>query len=209
MDLNLELERYAAAFSCFLIKKIEKAWLEKINSIILFGSVAQERADRTSDIDLFVDTRLPKSRIRQLRSMVQKIRDEFLLSNDALLYKSSGIYNEISIIAGDLSAWQEMKQSVSAAGIVLYGPYVSSFEKNTLRPSMLFFWEGTGRGRGAFLNKMYGYTIKGKRYSGAIQRLSGTKTGKSAAIIPSENAKAFMKILEKYKVKYRVMEVFV
>jgi len=209
MDINLELRRYAASFVYFLLKRLEKIWLEKINSIILFGSVAQERAGIDSDIDLFIDTTISKSQIRKLRSKIQKEKEEFLLTNEALSYKAKGIYSEVNIIIGNLSSWHEMKKSVSSSGIVMYGPYITRFKKGMLHHSIIFFWEGEGKRRGAFLNKLYGYRVKGKRYEGTIQRFSGTKVGKAAAIIPIEHRKDFTKILESYKINYKVIEVFV
>ncbi len=208
VDINLEMKRYAAAFTYFLLKRLERVWFEKISSVILFGSVAQERAVKGSDIDIFVDANISQSGIRQLRSAAQKAKEEFLLSNEALLYKAKGIYSDINVIVGNLSGWEEMKKSVSLSGIVFYGSYKGDFGKDTLESCILFFWEEAGRNRGAFLNKIYGYTTRRKKYAGTIQRFSGAKTGKSAAIIPSVKAKDFMKILEKYKVKYRTIEVF-
>ena len=196
MDLNLELKRYGVEFVCFLLKNIEKNWLEKINSIILFGSVTQNRAGKDSDIDLFIDLGIPPSRIKQFRSKIIRIREDFLLSREALTFKAKGIYNELNVIVGNLSKWKEMKQSISSSGIVLYGHYKEGFKRKGLKHFMIFYWEAVGGKRGAFLNKLYGYTIKRKKYSGIIQRFSGKKIGKSAALIPAEHSQKFIKILE-------------
>ena len=209
MDRNLELKRYASGFSYFLLKHLEKSQLEKIRHIILFGSVAQGRAGNDSDVDIFIDVSLPPSGIRRFRSLISRKRDSFLLSNEGLSYKESGVYNTINITVGDLSQWDEMKKSISASGIVLYGQYRTGFTRKNLCHSVIFFWEAEGKRRGAFLNKLYGYSVKGKRYPGSIQKLKATKIGKSAAIVPAESSQKLMKIMENYKINYKTIEVFV
>ncbi len=209
MEHDIEMKRYAAAFAYFLLRNMEKNWIEKICHIILFGSVAQGRATGKSDIDIFIDSKAPKSRLRQLGAAVRRAKEEFLLSKEALAYKANGIANEINVIVGNLAEWHEMKKSASAGGIVLFGPYTGVFRRKGLSAHILFYWEGAGKRRGAFLNKIYGYTSKGKKYHGMIQWLGGAKIGKGAALIPSENGQDFMKILQFYQIGYRALEVFV
>ena len=208
MDVNFELQKYAAAFAYSLIKKLDQSWLKNINAIILFGSVAQGRASAASDVDIFIDAQMPKSKAKKLKSEIRGLKEEFLLSSEALLYKARGTYSDISVIVGDLSEWEEMKRSVSAGGIVLFGAYVGAFKKDLLRSHVLFFWKSDVKNRGAFLNKIYGYRVRRRLYIGVIQRLAGIKVGRSSAIIPSERAQEFMKILENYGIKYKAMEIF-
>lgn len=209
MDMNLELKRYASGFVYFIVKTIDNSCMEDIDSIILFGSVAQNRAGRESDVDIFIDSSASSSKTKKLQSRINKIKEDFLLSNEGLSYKERGVYNEIRIIVGNLSDWTEMKKSISIGGIVLYGPYRSRFERKSLHHSIIFFWETDSKNRGAFLNKLYGYRMNDKVYKGLIQKLGGTKIGKSAALIPSENIQQFIKTLEHYKINYKTMEVFV
>lgn len=208
MNRNLELKRYAAGFGYFLLKSLDKPYIDSISSIVLFGSVSQERESKESDVDIFIDTPLSRSRTRKLRSLVTKKKEEFLLSSEGLSYKAKGIYNPINIVVGCLDNWSEMKKALSS-GIVLYGQFRAGFGKRGLKHSIIFFWEGEGRNRGAFLNKLYGFSVKGKRYQGTIQKLGGTKIGKSAAMLPAEKSKEFMSILEHYSISYKVTEVFV
>ena len=208
MDWNLELKRYAAGLAYFMIKSLGKADLDSISSVILFGSVSQDRAGKDSDVDVFIDTSLPHSRTRKLRSILNRKKEEFMLSGEGLSYKRRGIYNPINLVVGSLDKWDDMKRSLSS-GIVLYGSFNTGFEKKGLKHSIIFFWEGEGRKRGAFLNKLYGLNVNGKRYQGAIEKFDGTKIGKSAAMIPAGHAKEFMKIMEQYNISYRAIEVFV
>jgi len=52
--MKSKLIAYAMDFASFLIQKIKN--IDNINNIILFGSVAREEADKTSDIDIFIGT---------------------------------------------------------------------------------------------------------------------------------------------------------
>jgi len=207
MSLNSELKKYAFTFTNFVINNIEEKYLEDINSIILFGSVAQNRASEESDVDMFFDTDTSKSKTDKLRKVLNKIKEEFLLSNEALKFKSKKIYNEINFVIGNLKEWPEMKKSISSAGLIFYGKYTGIFQHKGLRHHIIFFWESVGKNRGAFLNKLYGYKIGKNRYTGFLDR-KGTKIGKSAAIIPIEYTGEFIKILKKYEVEYKLFDVY-
>jgi len=207
MNLDMELKRYAFAFTNFAINNIEEKWLEGTNSIILFGSVAQNRASEDSDVDIFFDVAMPKSRINELRRVLLKIKEEFILTSEALKFKSKRIYNEINFTIGNLAEWPEMKKSISAGGLIIYGKYSGVFHRGDIRHYMIFFWESIGRNRGAFLNKLYGYTVKKKRYKGFLDGC-GIKIGKSAVLIPAERKDAFITILQKYDVEYKLLEVY-
>lgn len=207
MSLNLELKKYTFAFANFLVNNIAEKWLEDVDSIILFGSVAQGRASEESDIDIFFDVALPKSRINEFRRVLMKIKEQFLLSNEALRFKSRKLYNEINFTIGNLTEWTEMKKSMSSGGLIIYGKYRDVFQKKGMRHCMIFFWESIGKNRGAFLNKLYGYTANKRRYKGFLDK-RGIKIGKSAALIPSEFKDEFIEILQKYVVEYKILEVY-
>ncbi|MBI4182319.1 MAG: nucleotidyltransferase domain-containing protein [Candidatus Aenigmarchaeota archaeon] len=200
-----DLARYAAAFAYFLLACPE---IRGIRSIILFGSVAQGRAGPSSDVDVLIDTPLPPSRARALRSSLERRKEAFLISQEGLAYKAQGVFNDLELTVGNLDGWEEMRSSLSAGAVVLFGPFTTRFAPEGLRHHLLIVWEGKGANRGALLNKLYGYGIQGKRYKGAIDRLSGEKIGKAAALIPMEHARAFMGILEHYGISYKVIEVF-
>src|SRR3989338_2350249 len=206
MNLNFELKKFAFSFVNFLFQRISEDWLSGINSIILFGSVAQNRSAEKSDIDIFFDTTFSESRASSFKKMLLDIKDEFLITNEALLFKTKRIYNDMSFTVGNLEKWSEMKKSVSSSGIVLYGKYSGKFRKDALRQDFIFSWSSS-KNRGALLNKLYGYRIGKTKYKGFIAKY-GKKIGKSAALISSEHKDDFMKILEKYSAKYSVIEVF-
>lgn len=207
MNTQEELRMYAIAAAHFIVANIPD-WLDKINSVILFGSVAQGRVDKDSDIDLFFDTNIREKQRNKLRPKIRKLISQFRMSQEALKFKLKGISNEISFFVGNLEEWSDLKKSISATGIVLYGKYRGETTKTGLKHHLLVFWKAEGKKRTAFLNKLYGYKIKGKKYSGLIERRKGIKIGKSAAMMPVESKDVFFKTLEKYNINYSVIEVF-
>ena len=204
--MKSRLNKYAIAASCFILKEIHSN-LDEINRVILFGSVAQDRGGKDSDIDLFFDTEDNESRKRELSSRIRSAISDFHLSQEALKFKMEGISNEISFIVGDLSKWNDLRRSMSSAAIVLYAKYESRPKKG-LNHFIIIFWEGAGKRGGAFLNKMYGYRIKGKKYKGMVEKCGGTKIGKSAVMVPANHKEKFFGPLEKYGINYRIIEVF-
>jgi len=208
LNLNFEAKKLAISFVNFFFQNAGEKWADKVNSICLFGSVAQGRISENSDIDIFFDVSLTKTKIAEFRRALTKIKEEFAVSNEALIFKSRRIYNEISPVVGNLETWNEMKKSISSGGFVLYGKYSGQFGKEGMKQHFLFSWESPKKNRGAFINKLYGFNTGKKRYKGFVEEY-GKKIGKSAALISSEKKDGMMKILEKYSVKYRIIQVFV
>ena len=58
------------------------------------------------------------------------------------------------------------------------------------------------------MNKIYGFSIKGKRYKGFLEGSGGLKLGKSSILIPIESREEFIKLAKKYKVNAKIIEVF-
>ena len=58
------------------------------------------------------------------------------------------------------------------------------------------------------MNKLYGFKVKDKRYEGLLEKYNGNKLGKSCIILPINYKREIFKLLEKYKVQAKVMEVF-
>ena len=118
-----------------------------------------------------------------------------------------GTSNEISFIVGSLPEWKDLRRGMSSTGMVLYAKYEYRPKKG-LNHFIIIFWEGAGKRGGAFLNKMYGYRIKGKKYKGMVEKCGGTKIGKSAVMVPANHKEKFFGPLEKYGIDYKVVEVF-
>ena len=74
-----KLIAYSYDFVSFLLEKTR--YLDKINSIILFGSVAREEAGKNSDVDIFMDI---ISKDKKIENEIKKIKENFY---DSIKYK--------------------------------------------------------------------------------------------------------------------------
>lgn len=197
--------QYIYDFLSVLFDKIKEK--EKINSIILFGSFARGNPRKDSDIDIFIDI---KKESKSFLNKINKMVEGFYKSREYTLFKSNGIDNKFSIIISQLSKWPDLKNSIESTGITLYGKYhpFLILGKKKAKKYLIISWDNIARNRGAFLNKIYGFKVKNKKYTGLIEKLSGKKLGKSTILIPVEHQKEFLDLLEKYKVNAKILEVY-
>lgn len=194
---------YATAFASFLLdSKIG----EKINKIILFGSVARGDYGKESDIDLFIDTD------EDVEREVDKLLALFRMSKINEMWRLKGIKNKISVKVGNLKKWP-FRRDVISAGIMLYGKYNELPEgvnyylmiKMDLRKiktaKQMSIWR-----------KLYGYKQKvgSKVYvgKGLVEKVGGMKVGKAIVLIPMENRKQIVDFLNKNRVRYTLNEVW-
>lgn len=194
---------YASTFVTFLIRNIAVD-LKYIKAIIVYGSVAKGEASAESDVDIFVDTSNEK-----IAQKIENIADSFLDSREAALYKTEGVGNEINVKVGELHKWKDLHHSIMNSGIVLWQKYKSEKVPEDTKHNYLFFWDKIGKNRGAFLNILYGYTIRKKKYKGLVEKKAGMRTGKSSILVPAEYQEEFIELFKKYKVQVRQKEVWV
>lgn len=194
------IKAYASYFASFLLNEIKD--LSNINKIILFGSVARGEAGKESDVDIFIETKNNK----KIELEIRKILDKFYKTREALLFKTKGIDNKINLLIGKIEDWPKLKKSIESSGILLYGPYSAS-DKNG-KKYVIISWDKIERNRGAFLNKIYGFKVKDKSYKGLIEVLKGKKIGKSTLMLPIEYREQIFKLLKKYGVSAKSMEVY-
>ena len=197
------LKAYASYFVSYLLCNLEN--IENVQRIILFGSVARDEGTKESDVDLFIEV---KKKTKKIENEIKKMIEGFYKSREASLFKLKGIDNEISIKIGELKEWKDLHKSIASTGIVLYGNYEISELPFGVKNYIIVFWEEIGKNRGAFLNKLYGFKVKDKRYEGLLEKYNGNKLGKSCIILPINYKREIFKLLEKYKVQAKVMEVF-
>ena len=114
--------------------------------------------------------------------------------------------NKLNVILGKLKNWKELKDNIESHGIILFGSYMPKDVSG--RKYVIISWNRIGKNRGAFLNKIYGVKIKGKRYSGLLENSRGRKLGKSTIMIPVENRKEFFDLIKKYEADARIIEVY-
>jgi|SRR3989344_5910462 len=197
------LKVYASYFVSFLLGNLKK--IETIERIVLFGSVARDEARKDSDIDIFIEV---KKNPKKIVNDIFEIEKKFYESREANLFKSRGVDNKISIKIGKLSEWKDLYKSIASTGIVLYGPYEAKDLPSGVNHNIIIFWTNIGKNRGSFLNKLYGYRIKEKKYLGLIEKFGGKKIGKSCVMIPIQFKKEFYKLIEAHKVEAKIIDVF-
>lgn len=200
------LKAYASYFAAYLMDNLNKSVRANIERIILFGSVAKEEATKDSDVDIFIEL---KKQNKQTEKSIINIINEFYKSKDAMLFKVRGVDNKINIKLGKLKEWEELYTSVASTGIILYGPYEAKELPSGVKHSIIIFWDEIKKNRGAFLNKIYGFNVNEKHYNGLLESMNGKKIGKSSIMMPIEHKNEIFKLLEKYKVKAKIIEVFI
>lgn len=193
-----DIKAYASSFASFLIEKVG----DKIDRIILYGSVAKGEATKESDVDIFIDTK------KDIEDEVKKVLNEFYNSREATLFKAKGIDNEIAVRAGRLRDWKDLHRSITSTGITLWGPFEAMEIPIGTKHEVIFYWDKIGISRGAFLNKLYGFKTKGREYRGLLEKWNGKKIGKSSILIPVRYREEMIKLIKKYKVDAKSIEVF-
>jgi len=190
---------YAADFVSFVLGKTKN--LNKINQIILFGSVARNENRENSDIDLFVDVVNDEKGIDK---EITKIKEQFF---DSVKYKKYwnllNIQNSFSIIVDRIDNWK-LKDSIYGDAIILYGKYSPQIknEKNIV----LFSWENVkpNSKRVLFNKKIFGYKYRGKHYSGILEIYNGRKLSKGTIMFDVKYINEILKIFRKFKINVKI-----
>lgn len=193
-----DIKAYASSFASFLIEEVG----DRIDRIILYGSVAKGEATKESDVDIFIDTE------KDIEDDIRKVLKGFYNSREATLFRAKGIDNEITIKVGRLKDWKELHRSITSTGITLWGPFEAKERPIGTRHRIIFYWEKIGESRGAFLNKLYGFRSKGREYKGLLKKWEGKKVGKSSILIPAKYKEEMVELIKKYKVDAKSIEVF-
>lgn len=195
------LRAYASYFISYLLTNLKD--VDKIDNIILFGSVAKGDYTKNSDVDIFIETKKGNAKFSK---EILSILNEFYKSREALYFKVKGVENKINLIIGKLNEWGEIKKSIDGTGIVLYGKYVPTGIKG--KKYALIFWDNIGKNRGAFLNKLYGFKVKNKFYKGLVEQLNGKKCGKSNIMVPIQHKEEILKLIKHYKVNAKIIDIY-
>ncbi len=201
--MKSKLIAYAMGFASFLIQKIDNK--AEIKQIILFGSVAREEAEKSSDVDIFVD--LIKEDPK-LEKEIQSCSDRFL---DSVQYKDYwkllGIKNEIRLIIGELDKWKGLKPSIIVNGILLYGKYKPEIKEG--KHSVFFIWENIkpNSKRVLFNKQLFGFKQNENFYEGLIQKYNGERLGKGCILVPLDKGVVFHNHFKKYRVNVKIKKV--
>ena len=188
----------ALSFASFLIERIN------VESIILFGSVAQNNFDSESDIDIFIDANdKNKEKIENLLELYKK-------TEEYEKFKLEGIKNEISLKIGRLNEWKDLKRSIISGGLVLYGNYKGKPDK--LKHKIIFMLDVDNMKRAKKIKiwrKIYGYKQKIGKKVYIFNGLAEKKLGRGSFIIPVEKFKNIKEYLAKNKIKHSFFDVWV
>ena len=199
--MKSNLIAYALDFTSYLIQK-EK---DKIRNIILFGSVAREEADKESDVDIFIDLIKEDS---NLEKKIKNTLEDFMKSTKYVNYwKMLDVKNEITLSVGNLEKWKELKPSIIANGVLLYGKYKSEVKNGKHRT--FFIWENIkpNSKRVLFNKQLFGYNQNNKFYPGLLQKYNGTRLGKGCISIPIEHSINLHRLFKKYKITVKLKKV--
>lgn len=199
--MNKKLKSYATRFTSFLIEKMGKD-ISKIDNIILYGSVARGTADKKSDVDLFIDTK------HDIEEKIDNILEQFYNSREYTLFRTKGVKNEIEIKTGELKEWEELHQSISSTGIVLWGNYKATEKPIGTEHQIIFYWDKIEKSRTSFLNKLYGYKTQENKRIGLLEKWGGQKIGKSSVMIPIQYKEQILELIKKHKVNAKNIEIY-
>ncbi len=187
----------ASNFVSFLIPRI------KFDKAILYGSVANNTFDKESDIDLFISTdKKNQKKIKQLLELYKK-------TSEYEKFRLVGIENEISVKCGKLDEWKSLKSSIISNGIMLYGRYNETPEK--LNHKVLFITQLINKSKAEKIKiwrRMYGYKQKIGKKTYVSEGIAERKIGKGAFIVSPENLFGIKEYLNKNKIKYQLIDIW-
>jgi|SRR3989344_5853955 len=198
--MNYKLIAYAQDFVSFLLEHLEEA--DKINSIVLYGSVVRGEAGKDSDIDIFIETS------EQIGDKIERLKEKFYASVKVQKYWGLlGIRNEVHCEIGRLDDWEDLEISLRAQGIVLFGKYSSeqhgkpyylfSIEQMSERKKSISLWRS-----------LYGYkqNVNKKEYvkKGILNEYGGEKIARGVFLVPAGHAQKMLQFLKSRRVKYKV-----
>ena len=198
----------------FLSMVFERGLGEKIEEIILFGSVAKKSFDKKSDIDLFFNVK-DKKDSKEAEESLKSVLKSFEVKAE----KTWGLKKvklPISFIVGSLEdeVWKELRDEIISSGVLLYGHYKEMPEK--LNHNYLFYYSLSNLKRNdkmKFIRKMFGYSLKKekKEYAqeGFLAGIKGVKLGSNAILAPSQEVLKIKKMFNEFKISYKIIESWV
>src|SRR3989344_3915277 len=118
-----------------------------------------------------------------------------------------GIKNDIKLTIGSLEKWKELKPSLIANGISIYGKFKPEIKDG--KHNSFFIWENIkpNSKRVLFNKYLSGYKQNKKRYSGLLDKYGGERMGKGCISVPSENTNLFLALFRKFKVSVKIKRV--
>lgn len=203
MTRQNDLIAYGMDYASFLMQKLKDK--SKIKNIILFGSVSRGDANKESDVDIFIDLIGEKKHIEEeIKKTLETFKDSTKYKN---YWKLLGIENEINLTIGKLHNWKELKPSIIANGLTLYGKFEPEMKEG--EHMTFFIWENIkpNSKRVLFNKQLFGYKQNKKFYMGILQEYEGERLGKGCILVPLGNALVFQNLFKKYKIGVKIKKV--
>ena len=200
---------YAYDFVSYLLLQPEFSSIS-FRKILLFGSSVRGEATQESDIDIFIDA--DTSLVKQVTEVMRSMEGRFFSSSRMDKWKLLGIQSRFSVLVGDISQpkWHDLRTSMHSHAVVLYERF-RDVPKGKLTPVSLFIWSvgvKDSSKRVVLARKLYGYSQRGKRYLGMLQKFKATSLGKGIALVASEHSNQLRDLFNTLKVKYTVRDFF-
>ena len=187
---------------------------DKIEEIIVFGSVARGSFDKKSDIDLFFNVKNAEESA-EIERVVRRIQKSFEVKAEKT-WGLKKIKLPMSIIVGSLKdkTWEALKEEITSSGIILYSTYKEIPEK--LNHNYLLYYSLTNLSRKnkmKFIRRLFGYSqkIMKKEYrqKGFLEEISGLKLASNALLVPAQEVKKIKDVFKEFKVEYNIIEAWI
>jgi predicted nucleotidyltransferase len=186
----------------------------EINEIILFGSTAKGTNDKESDIDLFFNVK-NKTEEKGIEEIIVRLRKSFEVKAEKT-WKLKNVFYPINFIVGSLEdeRWKSLKEEIISSGILLYSNYKGSPE-NIKQKYMIYYSLSNldRKEKMKLIRNLLGYSIrknkKEYKQEGLLKEKAGTKIGQNVILIDKENLMEIKELLSRFKVKYKIMEVWI
>ncbi|MFQ6052002.1 MAG: nucleotidyltransferase domain-containing protein [Candidatus Hydrothermarchaeota archaeon] len=188
------------------IKEV-KNLIPSLSTIVLYGSMARGDYHKDSDIDvlLVIEEEKPNKYLPEVTKIISSLKP----------------HREIRPVLTNLKDVEySLINEVLRDGVVLFGKIVVSPDNLGLRPYQIISYDlsnvnGTVRARVA--RRIYGYTsrkkigkeIKEYKYEGLVSRRDCFVLGKGVIALPKEDANGFKTFLERNKVTYKTLDIWV
>lgn len=177
----------------------------RVRRILLFGSAARGDIHADSDIDLFVDTEHEQRLEPRIRALVTRFEASIKVQR---YWQLLGVGAPLSVHVAALDPWSSLHPALLKDGLVLYGPYTE--HTPTFGPGRaLIFWGDIHDPitRTNLYRSLYGYTSRGQRYPGQLEKLHAEGISKGSALVPLSTLGEFQALFRKLRVplKMRVL----
>lgn len=210
--MNIKALSYIYDFLSFVFE--ENALKEKIQAIILFGSIAKKSANKKSDIDLFFDIKKSYD-IEFVNNSVKNALKSFEIKAEKT-WNIKGIKIPISFIVGSLeeNTWDSLRDEIASSGIILYGTY-KEMPKNLIHYFLFYYTlrNLNRRDKMKFIRILFGYSLKkGKKeykQEGLLKRINGRKLASNVILISSDEIIKVKDVFNKFRIKFRIIETWV